>query len=135
MVLGVFVGFWDTVLADQDGHSRMFADGSRLLFRGLTKYREVIVRRVFVIVLVTLLPIGLYALIGNPVELLKVAGAIEAAHIPVVTALTLFLNRTRLPAALRPSLGTSVATAAAGLFFAAFAAYYFAQLVSDAGSS
>jgi hypothetical protein len=94
-----------------------------------------VVRRVFVIVLVTLAPIGLYAVAGNPVELLKIAGAIEAAHIPVVTALTLFLNRTRVPAGLRPSVFTTAATIAAGLFFAAFAAYYVAQLARGGASS
>jgi Mn2+/Fe2+ NRAMP family transporter len=135
MVLGVFVGFWDTVLSDQDGHGRMFADGSRLLLPALKKYREATVRRSFVVVLVTAAPIGLYAVAGNPVELLKIAGAIEAAHIPVVTALTLFLNRTHVPAGLRPSLLTTAVTTAAGLFFAAFAAYYVAQLVSGGASS
>jgi hypothetical protein len=35
MVLGVFVGFWDTVLSDQDGFGRMFANGTRLLVQPL----------------------------------------------------------------------------------------------------
>ncbi len=128
MIAGVFVGFWDTVLSDQDGHGRMFADGSRLLIPALKKYPEDAVRRAFVIGLVTILPIGLYMLAGEPVELLKIAGAIEAGHIPVVTLLTLFLNRTRLPAALRPGWLMTAATAIAGLFFAAFAAYYVLQV-------
>jgi hypothetical protein len=40
-------------------------------------------------VLLMLLPIGLYWVAGHPVRLLKIAGAIEAAHIPYVTVLTL----------------------------------------------
>jgi Mn2+/Fe2+ NRAMP family transporter len=127
MIAGVFVGFWDTVLADQDGHGRMFADGSRLVIPALRRYPEVAVRRVFVIVLVTILPIGLYLAVGEPVTLLKIAGGIEAAHIPVVTGLTLYLNRTRLPRALRPSWPVTGATAVAGTFFAAFAVYYVAS--------
>ncbi len=130
MVVGVFVGFWDTVLSDQDGHGRMFADGARLLMPGVRKYSEETVRRAFVIGLVTVLPIALYAFVGEPVRLLKAAGAIEAAHIPVVAALTLYLNRRQLPAPLRPSAPVIVATSAAAIFFTAFAAYYLVGLVS-----
>jgi Mn2+/Fe2+ NRAMP family transporter len=129
MVVGVFVGFWDTVLSDQDGHSRMFSDGCRLVLPGLRTFSETTVRRAFVLVLLTVLPIGLYLVVGEPVELLKTAGAIEAAHIPVVAGLTLYLNRTRLPRSLRPSSAITIVTAGAGLFFAAFAAYYVVQLV------
>jgi Mn2+/Fe2+ NRAMP family transporter len=128
MIAGVFVGFWDTVLSDQDGHSRMFADGSRLILPSLRAYDEHTLRRFFVVVLVTAAPIGLYLLMSEPVELLKIAGAIEAAHIPIVAFLTLYLNRRRVPAGLRASIATETATATAGLFFAAFAVYYVSQL-------
>jgi hypothetical protein len=126
MVLAVFIGFWDTVLSDQDGHSRLFANGTRLLL-GL-QMSDVVLRRVFVIVLVTALPIAVYLATGNPVGLLKAAGAIEAAHIPIVTALTLYLNRTRLPAGLRPSGLTFFACVVAGGFFLVFAVLYVIQV-------
>lgn len=136
MVLGVFVGFWDTVLSDQDGFGRMFADGTRrVLGAGRLRGRwadEPFLQRAFVVVLVTALPIGLYLVAGEPVGLLKLAGAIEAAHIPVVAGLTLVLNRRVLPPDLRPSPPVAAATALAALFFAAFAAIYVAQLVLDA---
>ena len=130
MVVGVFVGFWDTVLSDQDGHGRMFTDGCRQLAPRLRRFDETTLRRTIVIVLVTICPIGLYLLTGEPVQLLKIAGAIEAAHIPVVAGLTLFLNHTQLPRALRPSWPVTIVTAAAGLFFAAFAVYYGITLTS-----
>jgi Mn2+/Fe2+ NRAMP family transporter len=132
MILGVFVGFWDTVLSDQDGHGRMFADGARLVVPALRTYGEGTLRRVFVLTIVTILPIGVYLLMGEPVTLLKLAGAVEAAHIPVVTGLTLYLNRTRLPEALRPSWPVMGMSVIAGLFFAAFAVYYVMQLGSGA---
>jgi Mn2+/Fe2+ NRAMP family transporter len=135
MILGVFVGFWDTVLSDQDGHGRMFADGSRLLVPALRKYSERTVQRAFVLTLVTVLPIALYLVMGEPVALLKMAGAIEAAHIPVVTGLTLYLNHTRLPPTLRPSWPVMGMTAAAGLFFTAFAVYYLVQLAGGGAAS
>jgi hypothetical protein len=133
MVLGVFVGFWDTVLSDQDGFGRMFADGTRrLLGSRWTSGRwadEAFLQRGFVLVLVTALPIALYLTTGEPVALLKLAGAIEAAHIPVVAGLTLYLNRRDLPPDLRPSWLTAGATLLAALFFAAFAVLYVVQLV------
>jgi hypothetical protein len=131
MVLGVFVGFWDTVLSNTDGFGRMFADGTRIVARPLgLRGRwadEERLRRFHVVGLITLLPLGLCLLVGSPVALLAIAGAIEAAHIPVVAALTLLLNR-RLPADLRPSWPTAAAVGGAALFFAGFAAFYLARL-------
>jgi Mn2+/Fe2+ NRAMP family transporter len=132
MVVGVFIGFWDTVLSDQDGFGRMFAGGTRILLEPLRPPKkwldEVFLKRLFVVVVVTVLPIILYLLVGNPVSLLKIAGFIEAAHIPVLVVLVLILNHTDLPKELRPSLFTSVCTALAGLFFAGFAVFYVLQL-------
>jgi Mn2+/Fe2+ NRAMP family transporter len=132
MVVGVFIGFWDTVLSDQDGFGRMFAGGTRTLLAPLKPSKrwtdEVFLKRLFVIVVVTILPIILYLLIGNPVSLLKIAGFIEAAHIPVLVLLVLILNHTDLPKELRPSLFTTICTALAGLFFAVFAVIYILQL-------
>lgn len=132
MVVGVFIGFWDTVLSDQDGFGRMFAGGTRILLAPLKpsgKWRdEVFLKRLFVIVVVTVLPIILYLLVGNPVTLLKIAGFIEAAHIPVLVLLVLLLNHRELPRALRPSLLTTLFTALAGLFFAVFAIIYILQI-------
>ena len=70
---------------------------------------------------------------GKPVSLLKLAGAIEAAHIPVLAGLILYLNHRVLPADLRPSWPTFVVTALAGIFFALFAMVYLYQLVAPAG--
>jgi Mn2+/Fe2+ NRAMP family transporter len=128
MVTAVFIGFWDTVLSDQDGHGRLFANGARLLARGLgikgAWQSEDRLQKVFVTSLATVLPIVLYLIVGEPVGLLKIAGAIEAAHIPVVAVLVLLLNHRMLPATLRPSRFTVIATAAAAAFFAVFALLY-----------
>jgi Mn2+/Fe2+ NRAMP family transporter len=106
MVTAVFVGFWDTVLSDQDGFGRLFGDGARTLLQSVDvpdRWRdEAFLKNAFVVVVLTVLPIVLYLTTGEPVGLLKAAGAIEAAHIPVVTALVLYLNRSWLPPELRP---------------------------------
>lgn len=105
MVTGVFVGFFGTLLSDQDGFGRLFANGARILSKRLqshARFGEVeFLRRVFVVAWVTVLPIALFFLLGEPVALLKVSGAIEAAHIPVVTGLILYLNRRSLPRVLQ----------------------------------
>jgi len=123
MIAGVFVGFWDTVLADQDGHARVFTEGSAMLVPPVRRFSDSARRRVIVALLLTLCPLVVYLAIGEPVRLLKIAGAIEAAHIPFVALLTLALNRC-LPSALRPSAATIIATVVAAAFFAAFAGYY-----------
>jgi hypothetical protein len=88
MIVAVFVGFWDTVLSDQDGHSRTFGNRVRLLLEPLgLRGRwsdEGFLRRMFLVVVAVGAPIALCWVIGHPVGLLQVAGAIEAAHIPVV---------------------------------------------------
>lgn len=133
MVLGVFIGFWSTILSDQDGFGRMFAGGTRLLLKPLGAsgkwVKESFLNNMFILGLVTILPIALYLWMGEPVQLLKIAGAIEAAHIPVLAILILFLNHKKLPPELRPSLVTTIFTALAGLFFAVFAVIYLLQLM------
>jgi hypothetical protein len=121
MVVAVFVGFWDTVLSDQDGHGRLFANGTRLLVGAKDGER---LQKIFVVGLTGALPILLYCIIGQPVSLLKIAGAIEAAHIPIVATLTILLNRRTLPRQLQPSLFSFLATGAAAAFFTVFAVVY-----------
>jgi Mn2+/Fe2+ NRAMP family transporter len=128
MVAGVFVGFWDTVLSDQDGFGRMFANGFKRSLEAVgapaSWQDEERLRRLLVIGLLTVAPIILYLWIGEPVSLLKIAGAIEATHIPIVAGLVLFLNYRSLPADLRASWWTATAVVLAALFFAGFAALF-----------
>lgn len=131
MVTAVFVGFWDTVLSDQDGFGRMFSQSTRLFFKK-TKSKwldEKRLTRIFVIGLLTVIPIIVYLIMGEPVGLLKIAGAIEAGHIPIVVALVLYLNSKSLPGELKPSRLTFVITSLAGVFFAVFAVIYVLQLM------
>ena len=131
MITAVFVGFWDTVLSDQDGFGRMFSGGTNILLKRVKKsglITEKKLRRFFVLIVVTLLPILLYLWLGEPVELLKIAGAIEACHIPFVVVLILYLNHKSLPAGLKPSKLSFSFTVVAGLFFLLFASIYILQL-------
>lgn len=132
MAVGLLIGFWGTVLSDQDGWTRMFAGGTSLILRRLgLKGDWVDPQRwkiPFLLVLVAILPLALYVIIGKPVTLLQIAGAIEAAHIPVVAGLVLLLNRWQLPSELKPGWGATGVTLLAALFFAGFAVIYLIQL-------
>lgn len=132
MVAAVFVGFWDTVLSDQDGFGRMFSETTRLLApRRARAVPEQRLRRWWVLGPLTVAPIALYLAVGEPVGLLKLAGLIEAIHLPVVAGVALLLGR-RLPDELRPRWWTVLATVSAATFFAGFAAVYVFQVLTGA---
>ena len=131
MITAIFIGFWDTVLSDQDGFGRMFSGGARVLLKNVRWGKNIPVKNLnkfFVIVLVTIIPIGLYLIMGEPVGLLKIAGAIEACHIPFLVALILYLNHKELPPELKAGRFTTIMTVVAGLFFVAFAVVYLLQI-------
>jgi hypothetical protein len=90
-------------------------------------------KNAFGIGLVTLVPLTLFLIVGQPVGLLKLSGAIGATHIPFVIGLTLYLNQRSLPPELRPSWFTFAITALAGLLFDRFAAVYLSRLVALGG--
>lgn len=139
MIAIVFVTFCSTVLSVQDGFGRMFADGTRILLQGFGKQgrwtNEQFLQKFYIAVLTAALPIAVYLFFGQPVGLLQTAGAIEAAHIPIVTGLTLYLNHRSLSKELRPSSFSFWATAIAGLFFAVFAIVYLLQLLGVLGGT
>lgn len=132
MIGAVFISFWTTALTNQDGWGRMFSSGTKILLRQFhitgEWTRAESLRRIYIVVLLMVLPCLLYLILGEPVSLLMVAGGIEAAHIPVVASLVLYLNKTKLPAALAPSAFSFWATAIAGLFFVVFAVVYILQI-------
>jgi hypothetical protein len=130
MITAVFVGFWDTVLSNQDGFGRMFGGGiRRLIGSRYPRLTEKLIRRLVVVVLVTILPIVMYLFVGEPVQLLKIGGAIEVFDIPILVALVIYLNYRTLPTSLHPSKFAVGMTVVAGLFFSTFAAIYILQLV------
>jgi Mn2+/Fe2+ NRAMP family transporter len=134
MLYAIFVTFLSTMLSAQDGFGRMFADGMKILTGNFIKpgskwANAAFLQRIFVIVLLGIFPAILYLIVGEPVGLLKVAGVIEACHIPVVAILILYINRKKLPEGLRPSAFSSIATAVAGLTFLMFAVAYILSLM------
>ena len=139
MIIATFVTFCSTTLSDQDGFARMFSDGTQIILQGKNVRgrwgNKKFLQRVYVVVLLAALPLGIYLFFGEPVFLLQTAGAIEAAHIPIVTGLTLYLNQRMLPKELQPSKFTFWITVLAGVFFVGFAVVYLLQLTGVLGTS
>lgn len=139
MIAIVFITFCSTTLSVQDGFGRMFADGTQILLQGFGVRgrwtNEQFLRKFYLVTLLAALPVAVYLFFGEPVSLLQTAGGIEAAHIPVVTGLTLYLNHRMLPEKLRPSKFIFAGTVIAGLFFAGFAGIYLLQLTSVIGGA
>lgn len=139
MIAIVFITFCSTTLSVQDGFGRMFADGTQILLQGFGVRgrwtNEKFLRPFYIVVLLAILPIAVYMFFGEPVGLLQTAGAIEAAHIPIVTGLTLYLNHRMLSDKLRPSGFSFWGTAIAGLFFGVFAVIYLLQLLGILGGN
>jgi Mn2+/Fe2+ NRAMP family transporter len=132
MIGAVFITFISTLLSDENGFGRMFADGTAIVAAKKGKngrWRDQhFLKKIFVMIVLAVLPIVTYLMAGEPVGLLKVAGVIEAAHIPVVTGFILYLNIKTLPPTLKPGWMSITGTLLSGLSFATFAVVYMLQL-------
>ena len=106
-------GFFGTVLSNQNGLGRLFGNGMHLLLSVFSlqgrRTDEQFLKDSLIIGLVTLVPMALFLRLGKPVGLLKLSGAIEVAHIPIVTVLTLYLNHRLSPLTSAPRGFTFVA--------------------------
>jgi Mn2+/Fe2+ NRAMP family transporter len=139
LVTGIFVALWGSILANQDGWGRMYADatlmflprserGHSVLGRPLPMIR-LYLRNTYILTVLTAVPIFLFLLLRDPVDILSLAGIISAAHLPVVVTLTLYLNLRHLPKGLRPGPIWTAATLVAILFYGFFSAFFFYNLL------
>jgi Mn2+/Fe2+ NRAMP family transporter len=128
--VGAIATLYGTIFASTAAHSRLFADMFRLL--GLYARDDAAARlrfrRVFVLVL-TLLPVGLYWVFASPVKMVVAGGIAQAVMLPLVGAGAVWLRHRRLPPELAPSLPVTIALWVAAVLMAAMMAYY-AWLIS-----
>jgi Mn2+/Fe2+ NRAMP family transporter len=123
--VGAIATLYGTIFASTAAHSRIFADMCRLL--GLYARDDAAARRrwrqIWVVIL-TLLPVGLYWLFASPVKMVVAGGIAQAVMLPLVGAGAVWLRHRRLPPELAPSRPVTIALWAAALFMAAMMAYY-----------
>lgn len=128
LIVAAFFAFWSTIVANLDGWTRMLGQGSIMIARQFKSTGRFISMRfyryIYLFGLMGILPAIFFIIRPAPVEFLIIAGIIEAIHIPVVAFSVLYLNWRTLPIEFKPSKLVMVLTAAVGLFFMIFAAYY-----------
>jgi Mn2+/Fe2+ NRAMP family transporter len=138
LVAGIFVALWGSILSNQDGWGRMYADATLMLlprrWGGIGHGPALPARRrriktVYILLVLTAIPIIVFLLLRNPVDILSVAGIITAAHLPVVVSLTLYLNTSRLPRTLGPGPVWIASTLVAVLFYGFFSIFFFYDLL------
>lgn len=155
MFTAIVVALGGSVLANQDGWSRAFADITLLLSgrsgrnadgagqaaswtERLTRWRPEpmgIARALKILFAVTftgLIPALVIVLVQDPVTVMSASGIVASVHTPFIVLTTLAVNR-RIPDALRPSRLSLGLLGFAGLFYAAFAVLYFANMLGLIG--
>ena len=155
LIISITIALAGTILSNQDGWGRMFADATLILLapvfrkKGINQekskkekkegrkakswWQRLISERsklkdAYAIVFGAIIPLVVFFLVRNPVDILSIAGTVAAVHTPVVVFLTLYLNMKRLPKALRPGTFSISCMILSGLFFTVFAVYHFATL-------
>jgi Mn2+/Fe2+ NRAMP family transporter len=131
LIISIAVALAGTILSNQDGWGRMFADATLILLAPVFKRNDARrqqdvntdkasvedkhrswwsklvrsrskLRNAYAIVIGTIIPLIVFFLVRNPVDILTVAGTVAAVHTPVVVFLTLYLNMKRIAKPLRP---------------------------------
>ena len=149
LIISIVIALTGSVLANQDGWGRMFADATRMLLRQhrlsldtdhsdgrFSRLARALLanhfrlKRMYVVVVLTGVPLLVFFLLRDPVRILSIGGIISAAHMPVVVLLTLHVNRRHLPEPLRPGFIWSAIMILVGLYYAIFAGFYFYGLLT-----
>jgi len=131
--LGAIATLYGTIFASTAAHSRIASDMCRLLglFARDDAAARLRFRQAFVVVL-TVLPVGLYWLFASPVKMVIAGGIAQALMLPLVGAGAVWLRHRRLPRELAPSPAVTVGLWAAAILMAAMMAYY-AWLIARQG--
>ncbi|WP_347330444.1 Nramp family divalent metal transporter [Marinimicrobium locisalis] len=153
LLAAIIIALGGSVLANQDGWGRSFADMTLILTRrnreagkagwitgtltwlgrvtGLPMLERRYLKRLFVVTVTGVVPITIILLFDDPVAVMSASGIIAAVHTPFLALVAIYINRTRLPASLRPGWFTSFSMAVSGLFYLGFAALYFWSLTGS----
>jgi|GEM_PF-297176 len=139
LILGVVIALWGSILANQDGFGRLYADATLLMLprrwiRRIapgTDERRVRIRlqNVFTILVLAIVPVLIVLVARDPVWILSIGGILAAAHMPLIVLLTLQVNRTHLPAAHRPGPWAVAGTIVAAAFYGVVAVIYLIGLL------
>lgn len=152
LLAAIIIALGGSVLANQDGWGRSFADMTLILTRdrraagqpgpairalqwlqnktGLPVLERRYLKRLYVVLITGVIPIGIILAFEDPVAVMSASGIIAALHTPFIALAALYVNRTRLSAELRPGLFITLCMTSAGLFYLGFAGVYLWDLVA-----
>ncbi len=156
LLVAIIIALGGSVLANQDGWGRSFADITLILTRekrrsskdhrilaicesgaekiGFKLFQRRNLKRIFIVSITGLIPIFILLAFKDPVRVMSASGIIAAMHTPFIALVSLYVNQTRLPKALKPNLLTSLSMAVAGSFYLGFAVLYVWDLVKNSSS-
>ncbi|WP_346795983.1 Nramp family divalent metal transporter [Halomonas sp. Bachu 37] len=156
LLTAIVIALGGSILANQDGWGRSFADmaliltrsqrdahdGGGALIKGLDALDRKLpwpllerrwLKRLFIVTVTGLLPVIILLLFSDPVQVMSASGIIAAAHTPFIALTALYVNRSRLPESLRPGMAATVTMGLAGLFYLGFAVLYLLNMVGMFG--
>jgi manganese transport protein len=117
---GAIVTLYGTIFAATAAHSRIYADMARLLgFFRRDDYATRVRYRQAMVVILTVLPVGVYLLIESPVQMVVLGAMAQSIMLPVFAFGTLWLHHRRLPPEVAPPRTTTVMLWAAAVLIAA----------------
>ncbi|KMQ49938.1 Manganese transport protein MntH [Chitinispirillum alkaliphilum] len=114
LIVGIFIALFGTILSNQDGWGRSFADATLILLPSDLKKgtsdswlinfvnNRLYLKNFYASTVTALIPLVVFLIVREPVALLSFGGIIAAIHMPVIVLLTQYVNVKNLPAELRP---------------------------------
>lgn len=151
LLTAIVIALGGSILANQDGWGRSFADmtliftrsqrndqGAGILLKSLDALDRKLpwplferrwLKRLYIVTVTGLVPVIILLLFNDPVQVMSVSGIIAAAHTPFIALTALYVNRSRLPTSLRPGLAATVTMGLAGLFYLGFAILYLLNML------
>ncbi|MGM0518802.1 MAG: Nramp family divalent metal transporter [Campylobacterota bacterium] len=126
ILLAIIVALGGSVLANQDGWGRSFADMTFLLFSHplLKKYSFNKVKRFYIVLITGIIPFIIIVIFKDPVKIMSASGIIAAIHTPFIVITAIAVNRRFLPKQFAPSWFMYLMMGSSGLFYLGFAFLY-----------
>ncbi len=123
--LGAVVTLYGTIFAATAANSRVFSDMTRLMgyFEAHDSARRTRMRDRFIVWL-TVVPILMFLLFGNPVQMVVIGGTAQALMLPVIGVGALYLRHRKLPASVAPGTFATIALWIATVVMSSAALYY-----------
>ncbi len=143
ILVAIIIALGGSVLANQDGWGRSFADMSYILgrnsffrsqfFASFTNFTKLFgvnlnkakhLKKFYILTITGVIPIIIITLFKDPVAIMSASGIIAAMHTPFIVLTALLVNIKLLPKEYRPSLFYILMMTFSGIFYLGFALLY-----------